>query len=119
VEVTLAQDRLGAASDARERTILWLAPLEGCFQVLFILGDKALVVARQSGLSAQALQALIKRKSIRKERVFDSSSRGQKTSDGEEAGCRQAGELMTTSDILFDRRSIQCACGHRRFCGPP
>jgi len=41
-----------------KRTILRLAPLEGCFQVGFILGDKALVVARQSGLSAQALQAL-------------------------------------------------------------
>ncbi len=41
-----------------KRTILWLAPLEGCFEVLFILGDRALSAARQSGLSARGLRAL-------------------------------------------------------------
>jgi hypothetical protein len=41
-----------------KRTILWLGPCEGCFRVMFILGDKALLAARQSGLSAHALRAL-------------------------------------------------------------
>jgi hypothetical protein len=41
-----------------KRTILWLAPFQGCFEVLFILGDKALLAAHQSGLSARAIQAL-------------------------------------------------------------
>jgi len=41
-----------------KRTILWLVPCEGCFRVSFILGDKALLAARQSGLSARALRAL-------------------------------------------------------------
>ena len=41
-----------------KRTIVWLGPCEGCFRVSFILGDKAMVAARRSGLSARALQAL-------------------------------------------------------------
>jgi hypothetical protein len=41
-----------------KRTIVWLAPCEGCFRVAFILGDKALLAARQCGLSARALRAL-------------------------------------------------------------
>lgn len=41
-----------------KRTILWLGPHAGCFTVLFILGDKALLAARQSGLSARTLRAL-------------------------------------------------------------
>ncbi len=41
-----------------KRTILWLAPFEGSFEVLFILGDKALAAAHQSGLSARGLRAL-------------------------------------------------------------
>jgi hypothetical protein len=41
-----------------KRTIVWMAPCEGCFRVAFILGDKALLAARQSGLSARALRAL-------------------------------------------------------------
>jgi hypothetical protein len=41
-----------------KRTILWLAPLESSFEVLFILGDKALSAARHSGLSAQGRRAL-------------------------------------------------------------
>ena len=41
-----------------KRTIVWLAPCEGCFQVAFILGEKAVQAARQCGLSAPALRAL-------------------------------------------------------------
>ena len=41
-----------------KRTIVWMAPCEGCFRVAFILGHKALLAARQSGLSARALRAL-------------------------------------------------------------
>jgi Protein of unknown function (DUF3788) len=41
-----------------KRTIVWMAPCEACFRVAFILGDKALLAARQSGLSARALRAL-------------------------------------------------------------
>jgi hypothetical protein len=41
-----------------KRTIIWLAPLEACFQVGFILGDKALKAARECGLSAAALKVL-------------------------------------------------------------
>lgn len=41
-----------------KRTIVWLSPCEGCFQAAFILGDKALLAARQSDLSVQALRAL-------------------------------------------------------------
>ena len=42
----------------RKRTIVWMAPCEGCFRVAFILGDKALMAARRSGLSARTLRAL-------------------------------------------------------------
>jgi hypothetical protein len=41
-----------------KRTILWLGPCEGCFLAMFILGDKAMLAARQSGLSARALRVL-------------------------------------------------------------
>ena len=41
-----------------KRTIVWMAPCEGCFRVAFILGDKAVLAARQSRLSARALRAL-------------------------------------------------------------
>ncbi len=42
----------------RKRTIVWLAPCAGCFQVLFILGDKAVRAAREAGLAARVIQAL-------------------------------------------------------------
>ena len=42
----------------KKRTIVWLAPCRGCFQVSFILGAKALEAARASGLSAAGLAAL-------------------------------------------------------------
>jgi len=41
-----------------KRTILWMAPCEGSFQVVFILGDRAVLAARQSGLSARLLKIL-------------------------------------------------------------
>ena len=41
-----------------KRTIVWIAPCEGCFRVAFVLGDKALLAARQSKLSARVLRAL-------------------------------------------------------------
>jgi Protein of unknown function (DUF3788) len=36
-----------------KRTILWMAPCEGSFRVSFILGERAVLAARQSGLSAR------------------------------------------------------------------
>lgn len=42
----------------KKRTILWLAPLEGCFLAMLILGDRAVKAARQCGLSARALRIL-------------------------------------------------------------
>lgn len=41
-----------------KRTILWMAPCEGHFRVAFILGDKAVLAARKSRLSASALRIL-------------------------------------------------------------
>ena len=40
------------------RTIVWLTPHNGFFQVLFILGDKAVLAARQAGLPARVLRQL-------------------------------------------------------------
>jgi hypothetical protein len=41
-----------------KRTIVWMSPLEGCFRVAFILGDKAVAAARQSRLPARVLQLI-------------------------------------------------------------
>ncbi|HLK68496.1 MAG TPA: DUF3788 domain-containing protein [Bryobacteraceae bacterium] len=41
-----------------KRTILWMAPCEGSFRVSFILGERAVLAARQSGLSARLLKIL-------------------------------------------------------------
>ena len=41
-----------------KRTILWLAPCIGCFRVAVILGDKAVLAAREGGLSARELRLL-------------------------------------------------------------
>ncbi len=41
-----------------KRTILWMAPCEGSFRVSFILGEKAMLAARQSGLSARLLRII-------------------------------------------------------------
>jgi hypothetical protein len=42
----------------KKRRILWLSPFEGCFEVVFILGGKALTAAHGSGLSAAGRRAL-------------------------------------------------------------
>lgn len=42
----------------KKRRILSLAPFEGCFEVLFILGGKAPTAAHESGLSAAGRRAL-------------------------------------------------------------
>ena len=41
-----------------KRTIVWMSPCEGCFRVMFILGDKAVAAARQSGLPARVLRLI-------------------------------------------------------------
>ncbi len=41
-----------------KRTIVWLAPFNGFFQVLFIFGDRALAAARQSGIPSRVLRLL-------------------------------------------------------------
>lgn len=41
-----------------KRTIVWLAPCEGSFQVAFILGDSALAAARQARLPARVRRLL-------------------------------------------------------------
>jgi hypothetical protein len=41
-----------------KRTIVWLAPFAGSFQVAFIFGDRAVLAARESRLSARVLHML-------------------------------------------------------------
>jgi len=41
-----------------KRTIVWLAPCEGCFRVAFILGEKAVAAARQGGVPAPLLRLI-------------------------------------------------------------
>jgi hypothetical protein len=41
-----------------KRTIVWMAAHDGCFQVAFILGDKAVQAAREAGLGVKALKLL-------------------------------------------------------------
>lgn len=42
----------------KARTILYLGPCEGCFRVSFVLGDKAVAVARASGLPKSLLKEI-------------------------------------------------------------
>jgi hypothetical protein len=42
----------------KKRTIVWLAPCQGCFRVAFILGDKAMKAARECGLPKRVLKIL-------------------------------------------------------------
>jgi hypothetical protein len=42
----------------KKRTIVYLAPCEGCFRVAFVLGDRAVAAARQSDLSKTTLKLL-------------------------------------------------------------
>lgn len=41
-----------------KRTIVWLAPYAGAFQVLFILGERALTAIRQTAVPARVLRML-------------------------------------------------------------
>jgi hypothetical protein len=41
-----------------KRTIVWLAPCAGSFQVAFIFGDRAVLAARESGLSDRVVRML-------------------------------------------------------------
>jgi hypothetical protein len=41
-----------------KRTIVWLAPSTGCFEVAFIFGEKALTAVRHSAVSARVLRML-------------------------------------------------------------
>ena len=41
-----------------KRTVVWLVPYAGCFQVAFIFGEKALTAIRQSTLPARVLRML-------------------------------------------------------------
>ena len=40
------------------RTIVWLVPYAGCFQVLFIFGEKALTAIRQTAIPARVRRLL-------------------------------------------------------------
>ena len=42
----------------KKRTIVWMAPCQGCFRVAFILGDKAVNAAREAKLPAKILKLL-------------------------------------------------------------
>jgi hypothetical protein len=42
----------------KKRTIVYLAPCNGCFRAAFVLGDRAVAAARQSDLSKTTLKLL-------------------------------------------------------------
>ncbi len=42
----------------KERNILYLGPCEGAFRTAFVLGDKAVAAARQSGLPASVIKII-------------------------------------------------------------
>ncbi len=42
----------------KKRTIVWLAPCQGCFRVAFILGDKAMKAARECQLPKRVVKIL-------------------------------------------------------------
>lgn len=42
----------------KKRTIVYLGPCAGCFRVSFVLGERAVAAARQSGLPAAVSKAL-------------------------------------------------------------
>ncbi|MBE0540943.1 MAG: DUF3788 domain-containing protein [Verrucomicrobia bacterium] len=42
----------------KERTVVWLAPCENCFTVLFILGEKAMRAARQTKFPQRVAKAM-------------------------------------------------------------
>jgi hypothetical protein len=42
----------------KKRTIVWLAPCQGCFRVAFILGDKAMKAARECAFPKRVVKIL-------------------------------------------------------------
>ena len=42
----------------KKRTIVYLGPCDGCFRVAFVLGNRAVAAARQSGLPKPVLKLL-------------------------------------------------------------
>jgi len=42
----------------KKRTIVWLAPCQGCYRVMFILGDRAVKAARQSKLPRRVIKII-------------------------------------------------------------
>jgi hypothetical protein len=42
----------------KKRTIVWLAPCQGCFRVAFILGEKAMKAARECQLPPRVMRIL-------------------------------------------------------------
>ena len=42
----------------KKRTIVWLAPCQGCFRVAFVLGEKAMKAARECGLPTHVRKIL-------------------------------------------------------------
>lgn len=44
----------------KKRTIVWMSPFRGCFQVMFILGDRAVKAARQSKLPQRVIKIIDK-----------------------------------------------------------
>jgi hypothetical protein len=44
----------------KKRTIVWLAPCQGCFRVAFILGDKAMKAARDCAFPQRVMKILEK-----------------------------------------------------------
>jgi hypothetical protein len=42
----------------KKRTIVWLAPCQGCFRVAFVLGEKAMKAARECGPPTHVMKIL-------------------------------------------------------------
>ena len=60
MEKLLTEDRVGTAGEGKTRTVLWLAPSHQSFEVLFILGDKAVRAAKESDFPKQIVEAMKK-----------------------------------------------------------
>ena len=58
MEELLHQGGVVASGHAKGTTIVWLSPQHDSFEVLFILGDKAVRAARQSDLPKRIVEAL-------------------------------------------------------------
>ena len=78
-QTSVRMDRLIIDFEHQSVTILWLGPCEGCFRVIFILGDKALLRRAKAGFPLVPFVPSTKPKGIRREPASDFSSKGQKT----------------------------------------